>query len=42
MLFTLSLLNIPTLEYRNLAITEYSSGTINTMKPADPQHLGLN
>ena len=36
MLFALSLLNIPTLEYRNLAITEYSSGTINTMKPAGP------
>ena len=35
-LFVISILNIPSLEYRNLAITEYSSGTINTMKPAGP------
>ena len=25
-------MNLPSLEYRNFAITEYSSGTINTMK----------
>ena len=35
-LFVISVLNLPSLEYRNLAITEYSSGTINTMKPAGP------
>lgn len=35
-LFVISFLNLPSLEYRNLAITEYSSGTINTMKPLGP------
>jgi len=32
----LTILNLPSLEYRNFAITEYSSGTINTMKAKGP------
>ncbi len=32
--FIISFLNLPSLEYRNLAITEYASGTVNTMKAA--------
>lgn len=39
LLFVISFLNLPSLEYRNLAITEYSSGTINTMKPLGPAKI---
>ena len=35
-LLILTILNLPSLEYRNLAITEYSSGTIKIMKAKGP------
>ncbi len=41
-LFFLTVFNLPSLEFRNFAITEYENGTVNNFKPRGPATLDEN